>query len=257
MQTLRSISILILVLFFTTVVFSLPSEAAIYTVQRGDSLYIIGNLFSVPVSQIQKDNRLNSTTIYPGQRLWLPDDRVIYYTVKAGDSLYLIGKKYNVSPYKIRKANGLSGTTIFPGQQLMIPTKTREYASAPSRSWPYRNISRKDLDLLAQLVYGEARGEPYKGQVAVAAVVLNRVKHPEFPNTIAGVIYQPDAFTAVKDGQFYLTPNETAKKAAQDALKGWDPSGGALYYWNPATATSRWIWTRTIITRIGQHVFGI
>ena len=112
-----------------------------------------------------------------------------------------------------------------------------------------------DLNLLARLVYGEARGEPYSGQVAVAAVVLNRVKSSSFPNTIAGVIYQSGAFDAVSDGQINMTPNATAKKAAQDALNGWDPSYGAIYYFNPNTATNKWIWSRPLTVVIGNHRF--
>ena len=114
-----------------------------------------------------------------------------------------------------------------------------------------------DLDLLAKIVYAEARGEPYSGQVAIAAVVLNRVESPSFPNTIAGVIYQPYAFTAVDDGQINLKPNSTAYKAAQDALNGWDPTYGCLYYYNPATATSSWIWSRQTVVTIGNHIFAI
>lgn len=114
-----------------------------------------------------------------------------------------------------------------------------------------------DLNLLSRLVYGEARGEQYIGQVAVAAVVLNRVKSSNFPNTVAGVIYQRGAFDVVSDGQINLSPNQTAKNAAQDALNGWDPSNGALYYFNPNTATSSWIWTRKITLTIGSHMFCI
>lgn len=114
-----------------------------------------------------------------------------------------------------------------------------------------------DEYLLARCIHGEARGEPYAGKVAVAAVVLNRVESPQFPNTIAGVIYQPLAFTAVADGQINLTPNKDAINAARDALNGWDPTYGALYYWNPQTATSKWIWTRTVTLKIGKHWFGV
>ncbi len=114
----------------------------------------------------------------------------------------------------------------------------------------------RDLYLLASVIHGEARGEPYEGQVAVGAVVLNRVASEDFPDTIEGVIYQRGAFDAVEDGQISLTPNETAYRAARDALNGWDPTNGALYYWNPVTATSRWIWTIPITTVIGNHVFG-
>ena len=117
------------------------------------------------------------------------------------------------------------------------------------------STSSSNLNLLARLVYGEARGEPYTGQVAVAAVVLNRVKSSSFPNTISGVIYQSGAFDVVRDGQINLTPNSTAIKAAQDALNGWDPSYGAVYYFNPATATNKWIWSRPHTVTIGNHRF--
>ncbi|NME05866.1 spore cortex-lytic enzyme [Psychrobacillus sp. BL-248-WT-3] len=115
--------------------------------------------------------------------------------------------------------------------------------------------SEKDLKLIANAVYGESRGEPYEGQVAVAAVILNRVEHPDFPNTISEVIFQPLAFTAVADGQIWLEPNERAKEAVLDALNGWDPSENAIYYFNPETATSKWIWSRPHIKKIGQHIF--
>ena len=117
------------------------------------------------------------------------------------------------------------------------------------------SLSSTELNLLARCEYSEARGEPYRGQVAVAAVVLNRVRSSSFPNTVSGVIYQPGAFTAVSDGQINLTPNETAYKAARDALNGWDPTNGCLYYYNPATATSKWIWSLKVELTIGRHSF--
>lgn len=116
-------------------------------------------------------------------------------------------------------------------------------------------FSQNDISLMSNAVYGESRGEPYIGQVAVAAVILNRINSSTFPNTASGVIFEPGAFTAVADGQIYLTPNQTAKKAVIDALNGWDPTGEALYYFNPATATSKWIWSRPQIKRIGKHIF--
>ena len=114
-----------------------------------------------------------------------------------------------------------------------------------------------DLQMMARAVNGEARGEPYEGQVAVAAVILNRVKSASFPNSISGVIYQPGAFTAVSDGQINgaIAENSTVYKACQDAMNGWDPTGGALYYFNPDTATSSWIWSRPLIKQIGKHRF--
>jgi len=109
--------------------------------------------------------------------------------------------------------------------------------------------------LLARLINGEARGEPYVGQVAVGAVILNRAQHPRFPNTVAGVVYQPGAFESVSRGQIWTPVKSSSYRAAQAALSGWDPSGGAIYFWNPYKPVSRWIWSRRIISRIGKHVF--
>ena len=112
-----------------------------------------------------------------------------------------------------------------------------------------------DVNLLARLISAEARGEPYTGQVAVGAVVLNRMEHPSFPNTLSGVIYQAGAFTCITDGQFNEPVADSAYRAARDAINGWDPSGGAIYYFNPDTATSSWIWSRPLICKIGKHRF--
>ena len=116
-------------------------------------------------------------------------------------------------------------------------------------------FSQNDIQLMANAVYGESRGETYVGQVAVASVILNRVNSVSFPNTVSGVIFEPGAFTAVADGQIWLTPNERAKEAVLDAINGWDPTGNALYYFNPNTATSSWIWSRPQIKQIGKHIF--
>ncbi len=127
------------------------------------------------------------------------------------------------------------------------------YNSNSSSSSSSSNSS--NVNLLARLIYGEARGEPYTGQVAVGAVVMNRVRSSSFPNSISGVIYQSGSFDAVRDGQINLTPDSTAKKAAQDAINGWDPSYGAIYYFNPSTATNKWIWSRPMTVTIGRHRF--
>lgn len=129
--------------------------------------------------------------------------------------------------------------------------------SGTSSSDSYGNYSSADMQLLARCIYAEARGESYTGQVAVGAVILNRVKSSQFPNTISGVIYQKNAFTAVSDGQINLTPDATAMNAAKDAVNGWDPTYGCLYYYNPAVATSKWIFSRETVTVIGKHVFAI
>ena len=124
-------------------------------------------------------------------------------------------------------------------------------------SYAASSNSTSDLQLMARAINGEARGEPYEGQVAVGAVILNRVKSSQFPNTIAGVIYQSGAFTAVADGQINAPIDEdsTVYKAAQDAMNGWDPTGGCIYYFNPATATNKWIWSRPVVKTIGKHRF--
>lgn len=142
-------------------------------------------------------------------------------------------------------ADGIAGTQTLKAMGIM----------SSSNSSSGNNLSSSDLNLLSRLIHAEARGEPYTGQVAVGAVVLNRVKSSSFPNSIAGVIYQSGAFSVVNDGQINLTPNETAKKAARDAMNGWDPSYGSIYYFNPATATSKWIWSRPHVITIGKHRF--
>lgn len=151
------------------------------------------------------------------------------------------------------KADGVVGDETGAALGINVAAKkSTTAAKTPSRGTVTRQ---NDAYLLAQAIHGEARGEPYIGQVAVGAVILNRVDDSRFPKTIAGVIYQPLAFTAVDDGQINLPPGDSATKAARDALNGWDPSGGALYYYNPAKATSKWIWSRPIIKVIGEHYF--
>ena len=165
----------------------------------------------------------------------------------------IFGAKTKEAVKYFQRKNGLKVDGIV-GKNTLKALGISSTASGESSSGSY---SDSDLMLLARLIYGEARGESYVGQVAVGAVVLNRIKSASFPNTMAGVIYQRYAFTAVEDGQINLTPNATAKKAAQDALNGWDPSYGSLYYYNPSTATSQWIFSRKTITTIGNHVFAI
>ena len=143
--------------------------------------------------------------------------------------------------------DGIAGTKTLQAMGI--------YNSSSSSSTSSRNVSSSNLNLLSRVVYDEARGESYTGQVAVAAVVLNRVKSSSFPNTISGVVYQSGAFDCVSDGQINLTPDATARKAAQDALNGWDPTYGAIYYFNPATATNKWIWSRPMTVTIGKHRF--
>ena len=173
------------------------------------------------------------------------------YYDEAVDGVY--GSRTEAAVRWFQRANGLSADGQAGTQTLAalgLPNGVDPGAASGAGG-----TAAGDLDLLARLISAEARGEPYTGQVAVGAVVLNRVRHPSFPDTVAGVIYQTDAFTCIVDGQFEKPVAESAYRAAQDALNGSDPSGGAIYYFNPATATSRWIWSRPLIVTIGNHRF--
>lgn len=141
--------------------------------------------------------------------------------------------------------DGIAGPATLRAMGIMTSSSSSSGSSS----------NNNNLNLLAKLIYAEARGEPYTGQVAVGAVCMNRVKSSSFPNSLSGVIYQSGAFDAVSDGQINLTPDSTARKAAQDALNGWDPSYGAIYYFNPSTATNKWIWSRPMTITIGRHRF--
>ena len=168
------------------------------------------------------------------------------YMTGSADGIY--GAKTEAGVIKFQKKHGLTPDGIAgPATLAKIGLPTGSSSSSYN----------SNVNLLARVVNGEARGESYEGQVAIAAVVLNRVKHSSFPNSIAGVIYQPGAFTAVSDGQINVAVNSSCYNAARDALNGWDPTGGAIYYYNPATATNQWIRSRKIIKTIGKHVLCI
>ena len=165
------------------------------------------------------------------------------------DGIY--GSKTLSAVKAFQRKNGLTVDGI-AGQKTLSAMGINSSSSGSNAG---NNTNSNDVNLLARVIYGEARGEPYTGQVAVGAVIMNRVKHNSFPNTLASVIYQSGAFDAVADGQVNLSPDSTAKKAAQDAINGWDPSYGAIYYFNPSTATSKWIWSRPLTVVIGKHRF--
>ena len=178
-----------------------------------------------------------------------------YYTGSV-DGIY--GSKTKAAVRLFQQRNGLVVDGIIGNKTLAKMGISSSMLSSPSSSTGSVNgYSSSDVKLLARLIYAEARGETYQGQVAVGAVVLNRVKSSSFPNTISGVIYQPYAFTCVNDGQINLTPNQTAYNAARDAMNGWDPSYGSLYYYNPKVATSSWIYSRPTVVTIGNHVFAL
>ena len=154
---------------------------------------------------------------------------------------------------RFQKKNGLRADGV-AGAATLAAMGVSEKAAASAVTTAASGYA-SEVELLARLIHGEARGEPYEGQVAVGAVVLNRVKHASFPNSISGVIYQSGAFSCLYDGQFDQPVAESAYRAARDALNGWDPSYGAIYYFNPVTATSKWIWSRPLIVEIGKHRF--
>ena len=173
-----------------------------------------------------------------------------YYT-GAVDGIY--GTRTKNAVISFQKKNGLTADGIV-GSKTLAALGISATSTTTSSSGSYTS---SDTNLLARLIYAEARGETYTGQVAVGAVVLNRVKSSSFPNTISGVIYQPYAFTCVSDGQINMSPNSTALSAARDAMNGWDPSYGSLYYYNPSVATSGWIFSRKTVVTIGNHVFAL
>ena len=174
-----------------------------------------------------------------------------YYTGTV-DGIYGSGTERAVRAFQQKNGLTVDGKA---GDQTLAAMGLSAGGSNSSNSGGSGGASSSQVDLLARLISAEARGEPYSGQVAVGAVVLNRIKHPSFPNTLPGVIYQSGAFTCITDGQFNQPVAESAYRAARDALNGVDPSGGAIYYFNPSTATSAWIWSRPLITVIGKHRF--
>ena len=183
----------------------------------------------------------------------------------SGSEVTQIQQKLHSLGYYSGSIDGIYGTntkkavTEFQKSCGLTPdgiagTKTLSYLGLSSSSNNY-GFTQSETDLLARTISAEARGEPYEGQVAVGAVILNRIEHPSFPNTMAGVIYQNGAFSCIDDGQINQPVSESSKRAAVDAMNGWDPSGGAIYYYNPVTATSKWIRSRPIMVTIGAHVF--
>lgn len=243
-------------------VLNVPSSYSNYVVRSGDSLYLIGKRFNTTAENLKSINGLKSTYLYPGQVLKVPATGS-NYVVKKGDTLYLLAKQFGVTVASIKSANGLTSDYLYVGQNLIIngaagtssnTTANRTTTSTASRG--AGSYSQSEILLLARLINGEARGEIYQGQVAVGSVVLNRIKSSLFPTTLSGVIYQRNEFSVVTDGQINLSPSQTSIKAAEDAMNGWDPSNGALYYWNPVKApNNKFLNTRPIVARIGNHVF--
>lgn len=186
-----------------------------------------------------------------GEQVRLVQQKLIQYGYMQGTADGVFGKNTYDAVVWFQRKNGLTADGVV-GKSTAAALGVTLQGSVSAAGY-----NESETYLLGRLVHGEARGEPYVGKVAVAAVVLNRVKSASFPNTIAGVIYQSGAFDAVADGQINLTPDEDSLRAARDALAGWDPTGGCLYYYNPVTATNGWIWSRAVQLSIGKHNFAI
>ncbi len=225
-----------------------------YTVQPGDSLYLISQKYRVTPKILMEVNRLQTTVIRPGQTLVIPT--LQQHIVRPGDTLYKIARGRGISAQSLMELNRLRSTVIYPGQVLLVPEVVASTTTTASRF----GLTFKDIYLLAQLIHAEARGEPFIGQVAVGAVVLNRVLDPRFPRTIKDVIFQYwngiPQFEPVHNGQIYLPPDESALRAAYAAVSGWDPTNGALYFYNPKKSKSTFFNKfLTLVCRIGNHVF--
>lgn len=229
-----------------------PALAWVYRVQPGDTLFLLAQRYGVSLQQLEDANGIYSDALYIGQALWIPDQGW-YYTVAPGDTLFSVAQRFGTTVSALQDANGLSaGAWLWVGQKLLIvPASTGSSGASGAVQ-----LTAGERYLLAQLVQAEAAGEPFEGQVAVAAVVLNRLRAPGFPKTIPGVIYDDWAFESVYNGWLaQQIPSDTAFRAVDSALSGWDPTGGALYYYNPKKTDSGWMRTRPVTTVIGDHVF--
>jgi N-acetylmuramoyl-L-alanine amidase len=247
------------------------AAATAYRVAQGDSLFLIARRYGVTVGAIRTANGLVSDIIYPGQILTIPDQASsnppngqsgTAYTVRSGDSLFLIAQRHGIAVSALKATNGLLSDWIYPGQALTIPSKGSVSPSpGGAGSLPSSGAwNQSDIRLLAQLVTAEAGGEPHEGQVAVAATVLNRVNSHLYPNTISGVIFQVIdgryyQFSPVLDGRIHNAPSSAALDAPRKALNGWDPSYGALGFYNPSKTSNYWVRSRIVTRVIGDHIF--
>ncbi|MGE5528130.1 MAG: LysM peptidoglycan-binding domain-containing protein [Patescibacteria group bacterium] len=235
------------------------TQAGGHLVQTGETLYLIAARYGTTADALMRANGLTSEWIYPGQRLTIPSGGGTNpgagwrYTVKSGDTLYLLAVRYGTTVAALRQANGLAGDAIHAGQVLTIPGGSGGNPSPPP------GISASDRELLARLVCAEAGGEPYAGQVAVAATILNRLNDPKYPKSIPDIIYQYTdgafQYSPVMDGRINEPASETAQAAVRDALNGWDPSYGATGFYNPAKTDNPWVRSQPVTTVIGDHVF--
>jgi LysM repeat protein len=233
-----------------------------YTVMPGDSLFLLAQRFGVTIDAIKNSNNLSSDYLWTGKKLTIPGKQTssasssTRYLVQAGDSLFLIAQRYGITVDNLRAANNLSAdATIYPSQSLTIP----KAITGSSYSSPGITLSQNDLELLARLVTAESDGEPFEGQVAVAATILNRLRDPLYPKTIPGIIYQVDSgryqYSPVLDGRINQPASASAYRAVSLACSGWDPSNGANGFYNPVKTTNQWVTSQPVTKIIGSHIF--
>lgn len=261
MKKVVLISIIVVAILLSTCLAAYAGGGLYYTVKPGDTLYAVGKKFSLNYRSLMENNKLKSVNIRPGLKLNVTPASYQVYTVKSGDTLYRIAHSYGLKVTDVQKINGITGSTIRPGMKLMISTGSglgREYKVKPVMGRKF-TVTKEDIRLLAQLIHAEARGEPLKGQIAVGAVIMNRLTSGSFPEKIKEIIYQKTngvyQFTPVQDGQIRLEPNQASYHAAERAIKGEDPTGGALFFYNPETSSDQWIRTLPVTKIIGNHVF--
>jgi len=253
------IAALVMVLGFASVA---EAQTLQHRVQPGESLWRISQRYGTSINELRRANSLWRTEIYPGETLAVPYSGSVH-TVSSGESLFRIATWYETSVNEIQSLNRHYSTTIYPGQRLAIPESGTSRTNGTSRETEERNtgsssgfnLSAGEIDLLARTVYSEAKGEPYEGQVAVAAVVLNRIRSSQFPDSVWGIVYQQGQFEPVMRGTIYQSADNTAFRAVRDALNGWDPSWGALYFFNPSKTSNAFMWSRPVIRTIGGHRF--
>lgn len=241
-----------------------------YTVRQGDTLYLISERFNVDLNSLRRANGLWTDAINPGDQLTIPTSgggspgnsqpwqRAQPYTIQPGDTLFLIAQRFGVAMFDLRQVNNLWTDRIYPGMRLLVPQPAPPPTDRPVTEAP-PGITQSEYDLLARLVTAEADGEPLAGQVAVAATVLNRVADPRFPGSIAAVINQVSdgyyQYSPVLDGRIQAPATEAAYRAVRAALSGWDPSGGANGFYNPAKTGNAWVRQQPVTAVIGNHVF--
>lgn len=226
------------------------AEVTTHTVVKGDTCYRIAQNYGTDLSAILNANGLSHrSTLYPGQTVIVDanakNSKNPNYTVKKGDSLHTIAKNHGTTATKLKQQNSLTADRIYVGQKLFVP-----------QSGTSSSLTEHEIYLMAKMIHAEARGESDKGQIAVGAVIMNRIGSTAFPDTMNGVLYQKNQFTAVNDGQFYAyEPDQRAYSAAYAAARGEDPTYGSLFYWNPAKTSNAWLNSKPILARIGNHVF--